>query len=276
MQRMAYNSTYQRPDEIALHHLPSAVSIFLVSVLGLLLEMMLIRWIGTEIRIFAYLQNTVLIVCFFGMGVGCFSCDKPIRVRHIILPLLTLTTILALPWSRTAAMRITEMLSVMSDLLIWQYTLSAGIWTSLYRVAIGATLTFVLMALLWEMFVPLGRLLGRLMNNHPNVIWAYSINVAGSPIGIWLFVGLSAWWLPPVVWLIVAALLLLPYCGRGRELAINGALLTAVLLTGWMAGREPNALQVAWSPYQKLVLTDNEKHPSPFAGQYLITVNNAG
>ena len=34
-------------------------SLFLISALGLFLEMMLIRWIGTEIRIFAYLQNTV-------------------------------------------------------------------------------------------------------------------------------------------------------------------------------------------------------------------------
>ncbi len=47
------------------------LTIFLVSVLGLFLEMLLIRWIGTEIRIFAYLQNTILIVCFLGLGLGC-------------------------------------------------------------------------------------------------------------------------------------------------------------------------------------------------------------
>ena len=37
------------------------LTLFLVSVLGLFLELLLIRWIGTEIRIFAYLQNTVLV-----------------------------------------------------------------------------------------------------------------------------------------------------------------------------------------------------------------------
>ena len=52
--------------------------LFLVSVLGLFLELMLIRWIGTEIRIFAYLQNTVLVVCFMGLGLGCLTCRKPI------------------------------------------------------------------------------------------------------------------------------------------------------------------------------------------------------
>ena len=50
--------------------------LFLVSVLGLFLELMLIRWIGTEIRIFAYLQNTVLVVCFMGLGLGCSRAGR--------------------------------------------------------------------------------------------------------------------------------------------------------------------------------------------------------
>ncbi len=62
-------------------------AIFLISTAGLFLEMMLIRWIGTEIRIFAYLQNTVLIVCFFGLGMGCFTCRQPIHLRRTIIAL---------------------------------------------------------------------------------------------------------------------------------------------------------------------------------------------
>ena len=38
------------------------VRITLLSALILFLEMLLIRWIGTEVRIFAYLQNGVLVV----------------------------------------------------------------------------------------------------------------------------------------------------------------------------------------------------------------------
>ena len=55
--------------------------LFVVSVLGLFLELMLIRWISTEIRIFAYLQNTVLVVCFLGLGMGCWTCRQPVSVR---------------------------------------------------------------------------------------------------------------------------------------------------------------------------------------------------
>ena len=54
--------------------------IFWISVLSLFLELLLIRWIGTEVRIFAYLQNTVLVVCFLGLGIGCFTSRGPIHI----------------------------------------------------------------------------------------------------------------------------------------------------------------------------------------------------
>ena len=50
--------------------------IFLVSASILYLELVLIRWIGTEIRIFAYLGNLILAVCFFGLGLGCYLPDR--------------------------------------------------------------------------------------------------------------------------------------------------------------------------------------------------------
>ena len=50
--------------------------LFLISVVGLFLELLLIRWITTEIRIFAYLQNTVLVVCFLGLGMGCWDTRR--------------------------------------------------------------------------------------------------------------------------------------------------------------------------------------------------------
>jgi len=75
-------------------------AIFLISVLGLFLEMLLIRWIGTEIMIFAYLQNTVLVVCFLGLGLGCFTSREPIDLRGLLLPLFILVLLLAIPQTR--------------------------------------------------------------------------------------------------------------------------------------------------------------------------------
>src|SRR6202789_2386521 len=77
-----------------------ATGLLLVSVLGLFLEMMLIRWIGTEIRIFAYLQNTVLIVCFLGLGMGCFTCKQPVNMGRGLVALMAITAMLSIPFAR--------------------------------------------------------------------------------------------------------------------------------------------------------------------------------
>ena len=86
----------------------ATAALFLVSVLGLFLEMMLIRWIGTEIRIFAYLQNTVLVVCFLGLGMGCWTCRRPASARESLVWLFVLVGLLALPWTRQALNSITQ------------------------------------------------------------------------------------------------------------------------------------------------------------------------
>jgi len=141
-----------------------ALDIFLISVFGLFLELMLIRWIGTEVRIFAYLQNTVLIVCFLGLGMGCFTSKKPVILRNILLPLTALTVLLAVPPTRALLANITGLLSVLDDLVIWEQSRNDGWLATVCRVIGGLTLTFGLMALVWEMFVPIGRLLGRLLD----------------------------------------------------------------------------------------------------------------
>src|SRR5512136_404412 len=94
-------------------------AIFIISVLGLFLEMLLIRWIGTEVRIFAYLQNTILVVCFLGLGLGCFTCRKPATLRPALIPLALLVLLFAIPVTRDAFGRVSVMLSATGDVPIW-------------------------------------------------------------------------------------------------------------------------------------------------------------
>src|SRR5512136_989185 len=89
----------------------ATLAIFLISVLGLFLEMLLIRWVGTEVRIFAYLQNTILVVCFLGLGLGCFTCRKPVDLRPTLLSLAFLCLLFAIPLTREAAGTISSLLS---------------------------------------------------------------------------------------------------------------------------------------------------------------------
>jgi hypothetical protein len=250
-------------------------AIFLISVLGLFLEMLLIRWISTEIRIFAYLQNTVLVVCFLGLGLGCFTSKKPINMKDMLVPLFFLVLLLAIPTTRIALGNISEMLSFLGDFVIWNNSISNSLWITLFYATLGLTLTFLLMILIVDIFIPIGRLLGRLMDSHPRIIWAYSVNVAGSLLGTWLFVLLSIFYQPPVIWLIVMGFFLVFFLGgfstKGK---INLALLMGIIILSWFAGKE-SSLEVLWSPYQKLVLKESDPRRGN-VGKFMLTVNNVG
>ena len=67
-----------------------------------------------------------------------------------------------------------------------------------------ARLGFVLV-LICLIFVPFGRVLGDYFERTPARIRAYSVNVAGSIVGIWSFAALSFAEQSPVVWLALAA-----------------------------------------------------------------------
>ena len=115
------------------------------------------------------------------------------------------------------------------------------------------------MVLIIDIFVPIGRILGRLMDTHPQTILAYSANIAGSLIGTWLFVLVSALYQPPLTWFVIVAFLMLlfpPQAGPGWKL--NLALLAGIVVASWFAGQVPGAQRVVWSPYQKLVLSKKD------------------
>jgi SAM-dependent methyltransferase len=226
--------------------------LFLISAAGLFLELLLIRWISTEIRIFAYLQNTVLVVCFLGLGMGCWDSRRQFTMLSLLTPLLVLVVLIALPQTRAICASISHMFSGLSDMIVWGWFWSEG-WQLVGQVTTGLVLTFGLMFLLWATFVPVGRLLGRLMSEHPNTIAAYSVNVLGSLVGIWLFVLASRLALPPVAWFAIFAVGVLPLCGLGaRSRRAELLMLTAVVGASVAASFQPGYHETHWTPYQKL------------------------
>lgn len=271
--------------------LSADAAVFAVSVVGLFLELLLVRWVTTEIRIFAYLQNTVLVVCFLGLGMGCWDSRKAFQLRHLLIPLLVLVAVLALPPTRILlGGTITDLLSGATGHFIWGASELTG-WMAVSAGVAGVGLTFGMLGLLWAVFVPFGRRLGRLMADHPNTLRAYSVNVAGSLIGIWLFVGCSGLSVPPVWWFAVFAagavfLTAGPWVQRLPDLG----LLAAVVAFGAVAGEEPGWQECRWSPYQKLSLYDQSgenpstvwgglhgtRHPFSDMGSHFIAVNNVG
>jgi spermidine synthase len=248
--------------------------IFLISVLGLFIETLFIRWIGTEIRIFAYLQNTILVVCFIGLGIGMFTASRPIAFKHSLIPLTILLILMAMPVTRSALGNISQLLSTMGDLVIWYSGEAEKTSQQILSVFAGLALTFIVLTLLVDIFVPIGRTLGRLMNVNSNPIWAYSVNILGSILGTWMFVLFSFLYLPPFVWFLATAVLLSVFVAwSNRDKKLNFALLGLTVMLSWFAGRVPNANNVIWSPYQKLVVSEN---PADGLGDFRIDVKNTG
>lgn len=243
--------------------------LLLVSSAGLYLELVLIRWLGTEVKIFAFFQNLTLIVCFLGFGLGCFGCKQ----RGSLIPSLAATTTLAvlvnLPFQswRIILRSISSLLSYTPDAALWGnlHNLSP----TLYRegMAMSLFVVAIFLLLLVIAMVPLGRWVGYYLETAPNTVAAYSVNLLGSLLGIWLLAILAFYWLSPPYWFAVAFILVMaaqPF--RWRSALAAAALLVITLLALKPSGGD----LVSWSPYQKLVVQ------SVGDRQYQIDVNNEG
>ena len=248
---------------------PQPWRLFLISSAALYLEIVLIRWLGTEVKIFAFFQNLSLIVCFLGFGVGCFSSKK----RGSLLPALVSTTILValvnLPFKQwqLSLRALSSILSYTPDAALWGQTLklAPSVYYPLLLLALVVVAVFLM--LLAVTMIPLGRWVGYYLEASRNTVSAYSINLMGSLAGIWLLAILAFFWLSPSYWFAVAfGLVLLCQPFSWRSLALTCILLAVVVV----ALRPAKDVAVYWSPYQKLTVKGVGHQ------QYQIDVNNEG
>ena len=252
------------------------LSLFLIGVLALYLELLLIRLIGTEVNIFAYLQNTILVVCFMGLGMGCMTCRQPILLRNCLVPLLILILLLNIPQTDLGLRKVSLLLNTLGDLQPLEIISFANPGDQLFAVPVGLAVTFGIMFLVWQTFIPVGRILGCLMDEHPNPIEAYSYNIFGSLVGIWVFVLCGILYQPPSVWfLIVAGVMLFFFFDQlTQRRSINLVLLFIIVFASWLGGADQHTIKVLWSPYQKLVVTESDRVKYP-SYRYFVTVNNS-
>jgi hypothetical protein len=90
-------------------------------VFGLFLELLMIRWVSSEISVFAYFKNFGLIACFLCFGMGCYLSRRTINLTVTIVPLVTLALTCALPWQPLRAMvdGVPAMIGATSQVNIW-------------------------------------------------------------------------------------------------------------------------------------------------------------
>jgi spermidine synthase len=232
-------------------------SLVLISIFSLFMELLIIRWISSEIRIFAYFKNFVLIACFLGFGLGCYLCRKSINLLAFLVPLGFLVLLVKMPFVpvRNVLASIPIMLGSGSEVHIWGVPELPRTMNNVTLMAVGTLAVVPLFALVVLLFVPIGQAVGWYLENATNGIRAYTINVIGSLIGILLYTAVCFFYQPPAIWLLLATLLIVAFLWplprqRWTALFVLAACcgIAALPPTGTSSGR-PNEY---WSPYQKL------------------------
>ena len=253
-------------------------SLAIISLISLFLELLLIRWIASEIRVFAYFKSLVLIACFLGFGLGCYLTKEKIRLAYSLVPLLALVFITELPWDpvRRLITNLAGFIGWFSDVHIWNRAYFEGslLW-GVTSAGIALSIVIPLFGLIAIIFIPLGQLVGWYLENSPRGILAYSTNVTASIVGIWLYTALCFFSTPPVIWFGVLAISLLVYFWRLVQVRRSILLVFAGIIAlftignqkthwwgeeGWKGSRageyqlESLRPETLWSPYQKLTL----------------------
>ncbi len=233
----------------------SYVRLLIVSVFGLFLEMLLIRWVSSEIRIFAYFKNFVLVACYLGFGLGCCLCRRRISLPALLLPLALLALLVKLPWAplREMVKTLPNYLGIFAEVDIWGVPTLPLDGNSLGGLFIAVMFTVPFFALLSITMIPIGQLVGWSLENAAEGITGYTVNILGSLAGILLYSLLCFAYAPPALWFAVGGLMLLPLLWRAPRLAVVSLLIFAVCI-GLTSLPDNRLATEFWSPYQKLVL----------------------
>jgi SAM-dependent methyltransferase len=224
---------------------------FLASFLVLFLEVALIRWMPAYIRLLAYFSNFILLASFLGIGVGCLLASSRRRLFPWF-PVLQTIVILSVYYFRLEV-------SVPTAGSIY-FSSGTADKVVLVESTMLLPLLFVIVAAL---FVTMAQRMGREMASLPP-LRGYTINIAGSLVGVAAFAVISWLQLSPVWWFGLAFLSALPLLlwdepldvvterppGSTRALIAAGIVLLGISLIVVQV----MARGAIWSPYYKITV----------------------
>ncbi|MBI5356683.1 hypothetical protein HZB78_03645 [Candidatus Collierbacteria bacterium] len=251
-----------------------------VSFLILFSELLVIRLLGTEIRIFAYLGNLTLLMIFLGSGIGMYikktlPLSWTATAFFLLAALVSTSYILRTPrFDVKLFSGISELLAPLSESYVWQ---SLNTFSKTGAV-LGLGLTLGILGLTAFGFMPLGNLLGKLLAKDPHPLRAYSINIAASLSGMWALQIFSLGQLPLLLGLtlVIWTLLFLEDNPTARAVIMAVAVATIALTIPKTANQPYEGPTTFWSPYQKLTLSLINKTKIQQPPGYYLEVNNVG
>lgn len=224
--------------------------LFVVSFVSLYFELIFIRWVSAEIRIFSFFKNIPLLAAFFGLGLGCLlTHKKPLAV--LFLPLLAIF-IAVIGFGSDTFLRLLSQAgnTLTKDAHVWGHTFSQK-WQWLSMVIFyGGVLLFFL----WQVvcFIPLGQLVGQAFEGL-EPLRAYSINIFGSLTGILAYYVFAHLHTSPITWFIIGMVPFLWILHQKRFVLISGL----VLMTISLFIMSDTMFERMWSPYNRLSVVDS-------------------
>lgn len=239
--------------------------LFLISAIALYAEVVLIRWMSAEIRMFAYLKNFTLFACFLGLGLGMMRRESGRGRAEKFLPILMAVLVLILAFS--PQLHLTRLFFPDVGVYQWGGNLRSPQLLPAARAlpVLGAVLRHVpdafvpwllgafalvvgcaLFCLVLAIFYRIGMVLGECLEATGPPLKAYTLNLAGSLAGTLAFTALVFFSLPPWLWVLpVFAGLLYFSSRRQRDALILGCALVVIALS-------ETGSHVQWSPYYRI------------------------
>ena len=209
-------------------------SIVLVTMLSLLLELVLIRWLASVFPVFSFYKNFTMLACFLGLGAGYAVAERKPCAPALVLPML--------------ALFVGAITLLRYDTGIGYQIFSVG-WLSTFDLPVYFLLgaSFILCACICY---PVGQLCGKLLHSS-NSLNAYGLNLMGSILGVVALFVMSLYWLPPVIWFgAMGGIMLLFVLSHDDFLPVGIASFCVLLaILAWPVQPETQRI---YSPYQLL------------------------
>jgi len=209
--------------------------LFLASFVSLFLELLLIRWVPSHIRIVAYYGNLMLLSSFLGLGCGALVERWRLGLHRWFAVSMLLLIVCVF------GMKGIEFQQGPDEI---RFLFSSAVSTTTFPIV----LIFILNVLV---FVPLGNLIGSYFQRM-RPLWAYTCDIGGAITGTVIFGLFSYFWFSPILGFSIVMVAYLFYF-RGSLHFIITSLLFLVTIAIIVSGMDKLAI---WSPYNHITVKE--------------------
>lgn len=234
----------------------SLTRLFVISFLILFFELACIRWFASTVIFLTFFTNFVLMACFLGMSVGCLAARRRQNLIKLVIPMMVLAAAaaVALLWAYNSFDRMTiDMGGQESPQQIFFGTDARPKDPAHFVIPVEAIAGFFFL-LIATIFLGLGQEMGRAFDALPGRIAAYTVNIAGSLLGILAFAAASYFRAPAWGWFALSMMIVVALLRRwSLAQSLGGlAVVLVVALADYPRDSMGQVVEVTWSPYYKV------------------------